>query len=83
MLYTLADPGADPRLLELVSGPISADDEVREAVALLRESPGLARARETLASYAAAARSELEAFPASSSLAALDGLTYFVVERTR
>ena len=83
VLYTLADPGADPRLLELVAGPITVDGEVNEAVALLRESPGLAKARETLASYAAAARSELESFPPSSSLAALDGLTHFVIERTR
>ena len=83
VLYTLADPAADPRLVELVSGPISADGDVVQAVALLRESPGMTRARETLASYASAARSELAPFPPSPALAALEGLTQFVVQRTR
>jgi heptaprenyl diphosphate synthase len=83
VLYTLEDPSADPRLLELLSGPISTDGDVAEAVALLRESSGMARARDTLSSYASTASAELAAFPASPSLAALEGLTTFVVERTR
>jgi heptaprenyl diphosphate synthase len=83
VLYTLADPAADSRLLELVAGPLSSDTSVAEAVSLLRSSPGLAAARETLLSYASAARVELEVFPPSPALAALEGLTRFVVERTR
>ena len=39
VLYTLADPAADPRLRELVSGPITSE-ELREAVELLSCSPG-------------------------------------------
>ena len=43
VLYTLADPAADPRLRELVSGPITLESELREAVELLRCSPGHGR----------------------------------------
>ena len=41
VLYTLADPAADPRLRELVSGPITAEHEVirgRRPAALLRRA---------------------------------------------
>jgi heptaprenyl diphosphate synthase len=82
VLYTQADPDSDPRLRALVSGPITDDDDVAEAVALLRVSPGLAQARRTLDDYARTARAELETLPESSSRAALSSLTQFVVDRT-
>ncbi|MDX6553715.1 MAG: hypothetical protein QOH74_2203, partial [Gaiellales bacterium] len=44
MLYALADPGTDPRLVELLSGPIADDALVQEALELLRVSSGLDRA---------------------------------------
>ena len=83
VLYTLADPSADPRLRELVSGPIAAEHEVGEAVDLLRSSAGLATARDTLSGYAAAAEAELELLPESPSRDALASLSGFVVARTR
>jgi heptaprenyl diphosphate synthase len=83
VLYTLADPAADPRLRELVSGPITAEHEVTEAVDLLRCSVGLATARDTLSGYAAAAEAELELLPESPSRDALASLAGFVVARTR
>jgi heptaprenyl diphosphate synthase len=83
VLYTLADPDADPRLVGLVAGPIADDADVAEAVALLRESTGLARARQTLADYAARAAAELDLLPPSGSRAALASLVPFVVDRTR
>jgi heptaprenyl diphosphate synthase len=83
VLYTLADPAADPRLRELVSGPITAEYEVAEAVDLLRCSVGLATARDTLSGYAAAAEAELELLPDSPSRDALASLAGFVVARTR
>lgn len=82
VLYTLAD-GADPRLLELVAGPIESDAAVLEAMALLRESSGLRRARQTLASYAGRARAELTPLRPSATREALAALADFVVERTR
>ncbi len=82
-LYTQADPGADPRLLELVTAPIASDAEVYEAVALLRDSAGMARARETLEEYAAVALAELGNLRPSVARDALASLTHFVVARTR
>src|SRR6185312_4295883 len=83
VFYALADPGADPRLVELVSAPIAEDAEVAEAVMLLRQSAGLARAKQTLAEYADRAAGELELLPQSGSRDALSSLVRFVVDRTR
>ena len=51
-LYTLRT-GTDSRLIDLVSRPLRDDAEVAEALALLRQSDGLAEARQTLDDYAA------------------------------
>ncbi len=83
VFYTLADPRSDPRLVELVSGPITSEAELAEAVGLLRESAGLARARATLEGYAGTALAELSGLAPSASRDALVSLTHFVVARTR
>ncbi len=82
VLYTLADPDSDPRLVELLAGPIRTDTEVAEAVGLLRTSAGLDRARRTLADYAATASTELVTLPDGPARAALASLSHFVVART-
>ena len=82
VLYTLADPAADPRLRELVAGPITVRGGAAEAVELLRCSEGLVSARETLAGYADAAEAELELLPPSPSRDAMTALARFVVART-
>ncbi|HEX6352111.1 polyprenyl synthetase family protein [Actinophytocola sp.] len=82
MLYALAqDP--DPRLAELLAGPITDDDAVDEALILLRKSPGLEQATRTLSDYADRARAELATLPACSARDALDMLARYVVARTR
>src|SRR6476661_2285423 len=83
VLHTLADPAADPRLRELVSGPITSDAELGEAVTLLSCSPGMTAARDTLAGYADAAKAELALLADSSSKDAMSSLVRFVVARTR
>ena len=83
VLYTLADPDADPELVTLLAGPIDDEPSVDRAVTMLRRSPGLARARATLDDYAGRARSELAGLPPSPAVDALDALTGFVVDRTR
>jgi len=83
VLYTLADPAADPRLRELVSGPITSEELLHEAVELLTCSPGMARARKTLADYADAATAELDLLPESSSRDAMSSLVRYVIARTR
>ncbi len=82
VLYTRADPYSDTRLVELVAGPIGEDAEVAEAVALLRDSPGMAQARQTLADYAAIADAELDLLPAGPARDALRSLSRFVVARS-
>ncbi|QWF79826.1 polyprenyl synthetase family protein [Amycolatopsis sp. CA-230715] len=83
MLYALADDGTDPRLVELLSGPIAEDDLVTEALELLRVSSGLERARATLSDYARRARAELAALPASPARDACESVADYLVERTR
>ena len=82
MLYALAEDG-DPRLRELLAGPITEDADVAEALERLRTSSGLERARKTVYSYAEAARTELDTLPACPAHDALDMLTTYMVERTR
>ncbi len=55
MLYALrdGDDSADARRLrQLLAAPISDDDEVAEALELLRSGDALVKARETVAGYA-------------------------------
>ena len=83
MLYALQGDGPDTdRLRVLLSRPITDDAEVDEALALLRSSPGLLRARQVLAEHASAARTELTRLPDCSAAKALSSLTTYVVDRT-
>ena len=76
-----SDP-AEARLRELVSQPITDDALHAEALGLLRRSPAMASARETLDGYAAEARSLLATLPDVPARAALQSLADFVVART-
>ncbi|OLF11033.1 geranylgeranyl pyrophosphate synthase [Actinophytocola xinjiangensis] len=85
MLYALSpdhthDP--DPRLRELLGGPIGDDAAVEEALTLLRKSPALEQAVQTLTGYADRARAELVSVPDCPARDALDMLARFVVDRT-
>jgi heptaprenyl diphosphate synthase len=83
MLYALQDTGRTAeRLRVLLARPISDDGEVDEALHLLREGPGLVRARQVLDERASAARAELDRLPACPAADALATLTRYVVERT-
>ena len=82
MLYALADDSTDPRLIELLSGPIKDDTGVAEALELLRSSAGLERARVTLADYARRARAELASLPASPARDACESVADYLVART-
>ena len=73
---------ADPRLIELLSGPITDDALIQEALELLRHSSGLERARVTLSDYARRARAELAALPASPARDACESVADYLVART-
>jgi heptaprenyl diphosphate synthase len=83
VLYALRSAEADSaRLRELVSRPITDDAEHAEALALLRASDATEQARETMLSYADAARATLSALPNVPARAALEALADLVVLRT-
>jgi heptaprenyl diphosphate synthase len=82
MLYALAETGPDSaRLRELLSGPVTDDADVIEALTLLRASPGMAKAKDVLAQYAAQARHELDLLPDVPGRRALAALVEYTVSR--
>ncbi|GAA1882032.1 polyprenyl synthetase family protein [Pseudonocardia ailaonensis] len=81
MLYALADPESPERLRSLLAAPITADEEVEEALTLLRAGSGIPRAKDTLAGYAQEARAELGKLPACPAIEALATLTGYTVDR--
>lgn len=83
MIYARDAADTDPRLLELLGQPLSSDDDVSEALKLLRESSGLRRARAKLDEYAQESRAVLAELPACSARDALEALVHYVVARTR
>lgn len=83
MLYSLADPEGDPRLRDLLDGPLVTDDEVEEALWRLRSSEGLVRSRRTLDEYTEEARGQLMDLADCPARDALAALVDHVVARVR
>ncbi|PWV82622.1 heptaprenyl diphosphate synthase [Prauserella marina] len=83
MLYALAEDKPQPRLVELLDGPLTDDVLVEEALVLLRDSRGLERARVTLSDYAQRARTELSSLPPSPARDACESVADYLVARTR
>jgi heptaprenyl diphosphate synthase len=82
VLYALRESGLEAdRLRELLVGPIADDAAVAEALALLRASPGMAKAKDTVARYAAQAGAELAQLPAVAGREALATLIDYTVNR--
>ena len=82
MLYALAEPGPDAaRLRELLAGPVQDDEAVAEALALLRASQGMAKAKDVLAQYADRARYELDQLPDVPGRRALAALVEYTISR--
>ncbi|MCA2245350.1 MULTISPECIES: nonaprenyl/(2E,6E)-farnesyl/geranylgeranyl diphosphat synthase [Mycobacterium] len=82
MVYALREPGPDAaRLRELLVGPIDDDEAVAEALALLRASPGMAKAKRSLQDYAAQAHQELALLPDVAGRRALQTLVDYTISR--
>jgi heptaprenyl diphosphate synthase len=82
VLYALRSSAPDgARLRALLSGPVT-DEDLPEALTLLRTSPAMAEARAVLASYADRARSVLTSLPEVPARVALESLADYVVART-
>lgn len=86
VLYALGSDDADAasvRLREiLATGPLTDDALHAEALGLLRESPALKRARETVRSYAEDARAQLAPLPDTPARRALESLCNHIADRT-
>ena len=81
VLYALRAAGSE-RLGMLLSHPLVDDAEHAEALWLLRNSPALDEARDTLRCYADNARQTLDDLPAGPPRTALEALTDIVIART-
>jgi len=82
VLYALRDTGPDgERLQHLLAGPVENDDDLAEALRLLRGSPGMAQAKDTVARYAGQARDELANLPEGPGRQALATLVDYTVNR--
>lgn len=82
MVYALREPGPEAaRLRELLVGPIDDDEAVAEALALLRASPGMAKAKRSLQEYAQQARQELALLPDVPGRHALQRLVDYTISR--
>ncbi|TVS84571.1 nonaprenyl/(2E,6E)-farnesyl/geranylgeranyl diphosphat synthase [Mycobacterium helveticum] len=82
MLYALREPGPEAaRLRELLAGPVEDDDAVAEALALLRASPGMTKAKQFLAQFAAQAHDELALLPDNPGRFALRTLVDYTISR--
>jgi heptaprenyl diphosphate synthase len=81
VLYALRETGTDAaRLRELLAGPVD-DAVVADALRLLRASPGMAKAKDTVARYAAQARAELAQLPDLPARHALTTLVDYTINR--
>ncbi|MFJ8579148.1 polyprenyl synthetase family protein [Micromonospora sp. NPDC093277] len=86
VLYALASDDSDAasvRLREILATGALVDDALHaEALGLLRESPALKRARETVRGYAEDARARLAPLPANPARHALESLCDYIADRT-
>ncbi|HSA39387.1 MAG TPA: polyprenyl synthetase family protein, partial [Mycobacterium sp.] len=82
VLFALREtgPGAD-RLRQLLDKPLTDDAEVAEALALLRASDGIEKARDVVRDYARRADEELAELPDLPGRAALASLVQYTVNR--
>ncbi|NUW44858.1 polyprenyl synthetase family protein [Nonomuraea rhodomycinica] len=80
VLYALAS-GTPSRLVELLSGPV-AEEDLEEALTLLRAHPAMARARDELAAWIDRARDDISALPDIPAKDAFMALCDYVMERS-
>lgn len=82
VLYALREEGPDgDRLRELLSGPVTDDTLLEEALELLGRSQGMVSAKTKLGEFAERAHVELAELPQGAANAALGRLVDYTVER--
>jgi len=65
----------------LLDGPVTDDDDVAEALAILERSPGMAAAKAKLEEFAVQARAQLAELPQGPANDALVKLVDYTIER--
>ncbi|TWJ10569.1 heptaprenyl diphosphate synthase [Stackebrandtia albiflava] len=80
VLYAKIGEDTSPRLRELVSGPV-AEEDLPETLELLRASPAMDRARQTLHEYGDRAKAITAELPACPARDALAGICDYMVAR--
>jgi len=82
VLHALRETGPDgDRLRVLLAGPVEDDDVLAEALALLRSSAGMAKAKHTVREYAQLAGAELAQLPDGAGRRAMASLVDYTVNR--
>ncbi len=82
-LIALRDEPTDSRLAVLLSGPITSEPEVVEALGLLRAHPAMAEARAYVQNLAAEAKALLGVLPDGPVREALDTFADLIADRSR
>jgi heptaprenyl diphosphate synthase len=82
LLVLAQDDAASARLRELLSGELSGDDQLAEALELLRDHPAMDQARARLTSYVDEARAMAGKLPEGATRDALLTLSDYVLART-
>jgi heptaprenyl diphosphate synthase len=80
VIYALADEATDPRLRELVAGPVP-EEHLQEALELLRASNALEQAKATLLQYQERARTLAKSLPEGPAQKALVDICDYMIER--
>ncbi len=81
VLLALADPSTTPQLRQLLSGPITDDNDHALVLAQLREHRAMAKANDVLLDWVSKARELLSDFPEGEPKAALHVLCDSIVDR--
>ena len=81
LMLALHDPEAGARLRAILDKNDLNDDDYDEVVTVVRNSSAIAEAERSAQEFAREAATELQGFPASTSLATLERVCEYVVER--
>jgi geranylgeranyl pyrophosphate synthase len=81
IIYHLAEAPADSIVRTIVAGNNHTEQEIREAIRLIVQSPAISRSYEDARRFAAAAKQALRIFPDDEHRQALEGIADATIER--
>jgi geranylgeranyl pyrophosphate synthase len=81
VIYHLDSAPADSVVRAIVSGNNHSEEEIREAIRLIVQSPAIERCYADARGFVEAAKSSLQILPANGHRQTLEGLAGYIVER--